>query len=105
MQVVKLSYPAPPDRLETLISLTKSSNLRHELGTAFLQKGTRMPDDGKSTHSRHEVSVILEGKLSTTAGGITTILEAGDIVSIPAGEPQFSLVLEDTRLIYVFFDD
>jgi quercetin dioxygenase-like cupin family protein len=104
MEQIQVSYPVEPDRLKTIIQLTKSLERHHEVGTAYLPKGSSMPNSGTSTHPKHEVSIILEGKLETTSGGQTVILNAGDIVSIPDGESQSSKVLEDTKLIYVFFD-
>jgi len=104
MEKHRLEFPAI-DRLKTIVTKAGSGARAHELGTAFLPAGSRMPEQGESTHPRHEVSVILEGKLETTSGGETVILGAGDIVSIPGGDSQSSRVLEDTRLIYVFFDD
>ena len=35
----------------------------------------------------------------------TVILEAGDIVSIPEQQSQCTEVMEDTQLIYIFFDE
>ena len=105
MQKIQVSYPKETERLKTLLQVTKSSERQHEVGTAFLLKGTSMPDLGVSTHRKHEVSIILEGKLETTSGGETVILKTGDIVSIPEGEAQSSKVLEDTKLIYIFFHE
>lgn len=104
MEKIQVSYPTEPERLKALIQVVKSFERQHEIGTAFLPKGSTMPSSGTSTHSKHEVSIILEGKLETTSGGETVILQSGDIVSIPDGESQSSKILEDTKLIYVFFD-
>lgn len=104
MHKIQLSYPIKPERLKSLFQVTKSLERQHEVGTAFLPKGSSMPSSGISTHRKHEVSIVLEGKLETTSGGQTFILQAGDIVSIPEGESQNSKVLEDTKLIYIFFD-
>lgn len=104
MDTFKISYPGNGDRLKTLVQLTKSAERQHEVGTAFLPKGCTMPDVGTSRHPRHEVSIILEGKIETTSGGKTVVLEPGDIVSIPEGDEQSTQVIEDTRLIYIFFD-
>lgn len=104
MEKIQVSYPVEPERLKALIQIAKSFNSQHEVGTAFLPKGSSMPSSGTSTHTKHEVSIILEGRLETTSGGETVTLQTGDIVSIPDGESQSSKVLEDTKLIYVFFD-
>ena len=62
-----------------------------------------MPDQGESAHPRREVTLILEGELSTTSDNKTERLGAGDIVTIPAGQEQSSIVHKDTRLVYFFF--
>jgi len=104
MEKFALAFP-DTDRLKTLVCLDKSQQRTHEVGTAYLPSGCRMPDVGVSAHPRHEVSIILEGLIETTSEGRTCRLGAGDIVSIPAGDRQSTEVLEDTRLIYIFFDD
>ena len=103
MDVIRIEYPEN-DRLRTLVRLDKSGGRRHEVGTAFLPKGSRMPDTGWSAHARHEVSIILEGKILTRSDGKEVVLSAGDIVSIPEGQSQHTEVLENTRLVYIFFD-
>ena len=104
MEVKKLQYPAK-DRLLPLLHLQKSGSRDHEVGTAFLPAGCKMPDEGVSQHPRHEVSIILNGRIQTQSGGKTVILEAGDIVSIPEQQSQCTEVMEDTQLIYIFFDE
>lgn len=104
MKTVSLVYPKPDEKLKTLIQLNKTEERTHEVGTGFLRAGTRMPDIGNSAHPRHEVSIILDGKIKTISGGETVVLQAGDVVSIPEEQEQSTEVLEDTRLIYIFFD-
>ncbi len=104
MNKLKISYPNNGDKLKSLLYLSKSDGRQHEVGTAFLPSGCRMPDIGESAHCRHEVSIILEGKIKTTSNGKTVVLESGDMVSISEDESQSTEVLEDTRLIYIFFD-
>ena len=74
-----------------------------EVGTGFLKAGTRMPDRGVSAHPRREITLILEGELSTTSGHESRRLGAGDMVTIPAGQEQHSIVHRDTRLFWMFF--
>ena len=105
MYVLKMSYPAASQRLKKLASFREGGDTVHEVGTAFLKRGTRMPDHGASRHCRREVSFILEGRLRTTSGGKTVTLGPGDVVSIPKGQAQYSEVLADTRLIYVFLGE
>lgn len=104
MNKLKISYPNNGNRLKSLLYLSKSDGRQHEVGTAFLPSGCKMPDMGESVHCRHEVSIILEGKIETTSNGKSVVLGPGDMVSIPEGESQSTEVLEDTRLIYIFFD-
>jgi len=104
MEKISLSYAEPDEKLKSLVSLVKSGMRTHEVGTGFLVAGTRMPDKGRSAHPRHEVSIILDGKIETKSGGKTVILQAGDVVSIPEEQEQCTEVIEDTRLIYIFFD-
>ena len=103
MDIIKLDYPDYLDRLKSLVNLQGKEGASLEVGTGFLKAGVRMPDEGESAHLRHEVSIILEGELETTSGGKTTILKAGDIVSIPALQKQSSIVTKDVRLVYIFF--
>jgi len=105
MDILKLNYPDPADRLCTLLTLKSGESASLEVGTACLKAGTRMPDRGVSAHPRHEISIILEGEIETTSSDKTVVLGAGDIVSIAAREPQSSIVRQDSRLIYPFFGD
>ncbi|MDE0128705.1 MAG: cupin domain-containing protein [Gammaproteobacteria bacterium] len=102
MKTFALDFPNGEDRLKSLYSFTVG-RVRLEFGTGFLKAGTRMPDHGVSAHSRREITLILEGELSTTSANTTARLKAGDIVTIPAGQEQSSIVHKDTRLIYFFF--
>ncbi|MEM1111289.1 MAG: cupin domain-containing protein [Pseudomonadota bacterium] len=104
MQQYALTFPCE-DRLKTLLTLRGDTRREHEVGTAFLPAGCRMPEEGLSQHPRHEVSIILDGHIETTSGGDTITLKAGDIVSIPTGAEQCTRVIKDTQLIYIFFDE
>ena len=102
MKTFAVEFPQGDDRLKFLHAFTVD-RVRLEFGTGFLKAGTRMPDQGVSAHPRREVTLILEGELSTTSGNKTERLGAGDIVTIPAGQEQSSIVHKDTRLVYFFF--
>lgn len=102
MKTFTVEFPQGNDRLKCLHAFS-AGGVRLEFGTGFLKAGTRMPDRGVSAHTRREVTLILEGELSTTSGNKTKRLGAGDIVSIPAGQEQSSVVHKDTRLVYFFF--
>lgn len=103
MEVIHLQYPSE-DRLKTLLEIHKSGGRCHEIGTGLLPKGSSMPVHGTSAHPRHEVTLILDGEIHTSAGGREVTLRAGDIVSIPEGENQRTTVIEETRLLYIFLD-
>ena len=102
MEKFVMEFPRGDDRLKLLHAFAVDG-VRLEIGTGFLKAGTRMPDRGVSAHPRREVTLILEGELSTTSGNKTERLGAGDIVTIPAGREQSSIVHKDTRLLYFFF--
>ena len=104
MEKISLSYAEPEVKLKSLVSLIKSDKKMQLGGTWCLAAGTRMPVHGRSAHSRHEVSIILDGTIETQSGGRTIVLQAGDLVSIPEGQEACTEVIEDTRLIYIFFD-
>lgn len=102
MEAFRLVFP---DGAEKLASLRKFSaqGVDFEIGSGFLRAGTRLPEEGASVHPRREVTLILDGEISTTSGNQTHRLVAGDIVTIPAGQRQHTLVHKDTRLLWMFF--
>lgn len=102
MKKFPLEYPTGSDRLKRLASF-EQEGVTLEVGTGLLKAGTRMPDEGVSAHDRREVTLILEGELTTTSGGTSTRLGPGDFVTIPALQQQSSVVHSDTRLLYLFF--
>ena len=104
MESFSLAYPDGDERLKSLRTFAVE-NLSLEIGTGFLKAGTRMPDSGVSAHSRREITLVLEGDLSTTSGGHTVRLAAGDLVSIPANQEQHSIVHQDTRLLWLFLGE
>lgn len=99
-----MDYPDGDARLKSLRTFAVGG-LSLEVGTGYLKAGTRMPDAGVSAHPRREVTLILEGDLSTTSGGRTVRLGAGDFVSIPANQEQHSFVHQDTRLLWLFLGE
>lgn len=74
-----------------------------EIGTGFLRAGSRMPDRVKSRHAKREITLILEGEITTTSGDRSRKLRAGDIVTIPPGQEQHTVVHRDTSLLWMFF--
>ena len=102
MESFPLAFPASDERLQS-VRMFIDDGVVLEIGTGFLKAGTRMPDQGVSAHPRREITLVLEGELSTTSGDETRRLGAGDIVTIPADHEQHSIVHRDTRLLWIFF--
>ncbi len=104
MDTFRLDYPEGDRRLKSLRAFTAGGSAL-EVGTGFLKAGTRMPDSGVTSHPRREVTLILEGSLSTTSGGRTARLGPGEVVSIPANQEHHSIVHEDVRLLWMFLGE
>ena len=73
------------------------------VGTGRFSAGQVMPSIGHSQYPMREISFVLEGSIRTESGGKVVILKAGDLVTIPPDQKQVSHVLEDTKLISIFF--
>ena len=102
MEAFPLTYPHGDERLESMRSFTVG-DVTLEIGTGYLKAGTRMPDHGVSRHPKREITLILKGELSTTSGKETRKLGIGDIVTIPPGQEQHTVVHRDTWLLWIFF--
>lgn len=104
MEIFHAEFPEGDELLKSLRTFA-ANGATLEVGTGFFQAGTQVPEHGQSVHSKREVTLILEGELSATCGGKTTKLCAGDIATIPAGEPHTTIVHRDTRLLWLFFGE
>lgn len=102
MEAFTIDAARGSERLES-IRMFKVAGVTLEIGAGFLEAGSRMPDFGESRHPKREITLILEGKISTTSGNETRTLGSGDIVTIPAGQEQHTVVHRDTRLLWMFF--
>ncbi len=102
MESFPLGRPHADERLESKRTFQVGA-VTLEIGTGFLRAGTRMPEQGLSKHPKREITLILEGEITTTSGNRTTKLGAGDIVSIPPDQEQYTVVHRDTRLLWMFF--
>ena len=103
MEVKKLIYPKGEEHYNNeLLSIT-NEGVTTMFGTVFLKKGTRIPEEGFSTHPFNEVSIITKGciEMLNEDGTVSGYLKEGTAVFIKALEPQAGNVLEDTQLIYV----
>ena len=101
-EVFPIGRPRADERLESKRTFVVNG-VTLEIGTGFLKAGSRMPDQGESRHPKREITLILEGEISTTSGNRTRFLGTGDIVTIPPGQEQHTVVHRDTRLLWMFF--
>ena len=101
MDEFSLVYPDGDASLKSVRKFT-IDGVTLEIGTGLLKAGTRMPEQGVSKHPRREITLIIEGELATTAGNKTVHLKAGDVVTIPAGQEQHTVVKRDTKLMWMF---
>ena len=104
MEIFHADFPEGDELLKSLRTFAANGTTL-EVGTGFFRAGTQVPEHGQSVHSKREVTLILEGELSATCGGDTIRLGAGDIATIPAGEPHKTVVHQDTRLLWLFFGE
>ena len=101
MDVFSLVYPDSDVRLKSIRTFDAGA-ARLEIGTGLLKAGTRMPNFGVSAHSRREITLVVDGELVTTADNRTVRLVAGDVVTVPPGQEQYTIAKRDTRLLWMF---
>ena len=102
MEAFPIGRPPGDERLESRRTFVVNG-VTLEIGTGFLKAGSRMPDQGESRHPRREITLILDGEITTNSGNSSRKLRAGDIVTIPPGQEQHTVVHRDTRLLWMFF--
>ena len=102
MEAFPIGRPRGDARLESKRTFVVNG-VTLEIGSGFLKAGSRMPDQGESRHPKREITLVLEGEISTTSGNTTRVLGTGDIVTIPPGQEQHTVVHRDTRLLWIFF--
>jgi mannose-6-phosphate isomerase-like protein (cupin superfamily) len=95
VQTGKLSFEALEVR-----ELMAAGSLR--CGLAYFPPGCILPAEGTSRHEVDEFSYILEGRLSTFAGGETCEVGTGALIYIPRGEEHSAANVGDgpCRLIW-----
>ena len=103
MDLLKLSFSDhQSDHLKRLLELHEQ-DISLEIGSVNIPAGTQLPNKGESAFPRHEISIIIEGKIQIDSQGQSVILQSGDIVSIPAKQYSKTRALEPTKVIYIFF--
>ena len=105
MEILKFAPPATGKIAETLVSLHSREAAEIQVGTAFLPKGTRVPEAGLNAYPKHEISFLLEGLIEGETNGKPCRFEAGDIIHMTPNETQWGVALEDTLIYYIFFGD
>lgn len=103
MKVIPITYPDGETLSTELLSLGVPEGSTVQIGTASFPAGARSPVDGFHVRNTHEVSFILEGAFNTECGGVSRIVRAGEMVSIPAGEANASRALSNSRVIYLMY--
>ena len=103
MRIQRLGYPANGEIALVLESLGRTGSSVLQVGTAVFPAGLRSPAEGFHERDADEVALILEGRFQTTAGGETQILGPGDLVVIPAGEPNASQALEPSKVLWLMY--
>jgi uncharacterized cupin superfamily protein len=103
MKVMPITYPDSEALSSELFSLGVPEGSTLQIGTASFPAGVRSPAEGFHVRNTHEVSFILEGAFDTESGGVSRVVKAGELVSIPAGEPNASRALANSRVIYLMY--
>lgn len=103
MKVIPITYPDGAALSRELFSLGVPEGSTLEIGTASFPAGARSPVEGLHARGSHEVSFIVEGAFDIECGGVSRVVSAGELVSIPAGEPNASRALSNSRVIYLMY--
>ena len=103
MKLKKINFPKEGEYYNKELLSHTNAGVTTSFGTVFLKKGTRIPEEGFSTHPFNEVSIITKGciEMLDKDGSVSGYLTEGVAVYINALEPQAGNVLKDTKLIYV----
>lgn len=75
-----------------------------EIGTVHFLAGQRSPAEGATTHHHKEVSLVLTGLLEVTSGGVKHTVGAGSLLEIPPGEEHYTMVLQNSKVLYLMID-
>ncbi|MDE0472591.1 MAG: hypothetical protein OXH57_11700 [Ekhidna sp.] len=103
MKIKSISYPSKDEYYNQELIREVNSGIETVMGTVFLQKGSRIPNEGFSKHPFNEVSIIAKGciEMLNEDGSILGYFEKGSVIYINAFEPQAGNVLKDTEIMYV----
>ncbi|NKB39282.1 MAG: hypothetical protein GKR93_19295 [Gammaproteobacteria bacterium] len=103
MELLKLSY-SEQEVLKPLLEL-QTEQIGLQLGTARILKGMKLPEQGESCFSMHEISIVISGRLQIESEQTNEkhVMEQGNIVSITPNQYSRTTALEDTHVLYLFF--
>jgi quercetin dioxygenase-like cupin family protein len=103
VRVQRLAYASEGDVARLLDSLSRKGPSVLQIGTAQFPAGLRSPVDGFHTRDADEIALVLEGRFEAVVSGEVRILNAGDFVVIPAGEPNAARALEPAKVLWMMY--
>ncbi|SFG38188.1 Cupin domain-containing protein [Desulfotomaculum arcticum] len=88
--------------LKLLISHKEHGAVNCQAGMAVLQPGQRLPETGYSQHASEEIFYILSGKVRVETDRGSEIVETGDLVFMPGGQPHLNVNIaeEETKILW-----
>lgn len=75
-----------------------------QVGVVRIAAGTRSPAAGYRTSAKHEIALIIQGRVQVETATDARIVEAGSIVVSSPTEEHATIALEDTHIFYVLID-
>jgi len=103
MDIKQIQFSTDDKNRQTVLFDINDKNVKINYGTVVLKKGVRIPEQGFTKHSQHEISFIQSGKIKMLNEDETElgILRTGDVIHLNPLEPQAGIVLENTKIIYL----
>ena len=90
-------------RVDTLLELLPIDEGRASIGVATFKSGMRHPEQGLACHEQHEISFIIEGSFDLHTEEGTTVVEAGQLVYLMAGEQHATTAKGNGKVYYVLY--
>lgn len=75
--------------VEKLFEIADVSSELVTFGTATVQPGERLPNEGTTFHAEDEYGVIVKGDIYTYSGGEEVLVKEGSATFIPRGEEHW----------------